>query len=183
MYPIRRFALEIMKSRRQPRLAIGETHVARFRCMPWDIDPWRELNNGRTLTLFDLGRIGIFVRSGIVEALRERGWIGTVLGGSVRYRRRFLMFQKLELRTRLIGWDAKFVYCEQGFWARGECASHALLRLGVVGSGGLVPTGDLAEAIGVSRESPPLPEWVEAWAAADAKRPWPPEDLSAPPES
>ena len=31
------------------------------------------------------------------------------------------------------------------------------------------------EALGQPADSPPLPDWVQAWIAGDAGRPWPPE--------
>lgn len=55
MYPFVRFAKEALKYRNAPKLGLLETHVSYHRCWPWDLDPWIELNNGRTLTLYDLG--------------------------------------------------------------------------------------------------------------------------------
>ena len=33
-----------------------------------------ELNNGRTLTLYDLGRIPMMLRLGVIRTLRAKGW-------------------------------------------------------------------------------------------------------------
>lgn len=74
MYPFVRMAKEIWTSRRQPRLGLTEPHVSHHVCWPWDLDLWAELNNGRTLTLFDLGRIPLAVRTGLVGVLRRNGW-------------------------------------------------------------------------------------------------------------
>ena len=54
MYPYIRIAKELWKFRRSPRLSILEPHISTHRVWPWDLDPWRELNNGRTLTLNEL---------------------------------------------------------------------------------------------------------------------------------
>ena len=70
MYPLFRFAKEMIKFRNAPRLAVTGTHVSTHVCWPWDLDPWIELNNGRTLTLFDLGRIPMAQRSGLIPILR-----------------------------------------------------------------------------------------------------------------
>lgn len=56
MYPIIRMLHQILKYRGKP-LTLGETHVSTHYCLPIDLDVWMELNNGRTLTLYDLGRI------------------------------------------------------------------------------------------------------------------------------
>ena len=178
MYPFLRMAKEIWVFRKAPKLGLFDTHVSHHRIWPWDLDPWAELNNGRTLTIYDLGRIPLAVRMGLRSVMAERGWGLTVAGNTTRYRRRLTVFQKVEMRTRVIGWDDKFLYTEQAMFRGGECASHILLRSAIVSIGqgrkGIVPPSELALAIGAAPESPALPEWVQAWSAADAKRPWPP---------
>ena len=74
MYPFLRFAKEMLKYRRAPRIGLLEAHVSTHRCWPWDLDPWIELNNGRTLTLYDLGRVPMIFRNGTFDTLRQNGW-------------------------------------------------------------------------------------------------------------
>jgi acyl-CoA thioesterase FadM len=174
MYPFVRLAKELAVHRSAPRLRVGETHVTQLICWPWDIDLWMELNNGRTLTIMDLGRVVLFRRMGVIGAMRAKRWAGTIAGASVRYRRRVRMFDRIEMRSRIVGWDARFTYAEQSLWRGGECCSHALLRMAITGGKGIVPSADLAAAMGLPAESPSLPPWVAAWAEADALRPWPP---------
>ena len=176
MYPFVRMAKELWKFRKAPPLGLGGVHVSHHICWPWDLDMWRELNNGRTLTLYDLGRIPLAHRMGLIEALRQHGWGMAVAGVSVRYRKRVRGFEKIEMRSRGLGWDTRFLYIEQGLWnAQGECAGHALYRMAVTGPAGMVPPGEVARAIGYRPESPPLPDWVEEWIRAENHRPWPPE--------
>ena len=177
MYPLIRFAREVMAARRAPRLPPMGAHVSTHRVWPWDLDPWWELNNGRTLTLYDLGRIPMAIRLGIVQAMRENGWGFTVAGNTVRYRRRIKAFQRVTQVSRTIGWDDRFIYMEQSMWARGDCLNHMLLRVAIVGGAarkGLVSPAEFMAALGYSDPSPPLPGWVAAWIEADALRPWPP---------
>lgn len=174
MYPYVRLVRELLRHRDAPQLPVTGLHEATHICWPWDIDPWRELNNGRTLTLYDLGRIVLFRRLGVIGMMRENRWSGTVAGVSVRYRRRVRMFDRYTLRSRIVGWDARFLYVEQGIWRGGDCASHGLLRVAVTSSEGIVPTERVAQAMGIDPESPPLPDWVVAWIGAEAQRPWPP---------
>ena len=174
MYPYIQTLKEILTSRRQSHLALGETHVSCHRIWPWDIDIWLELNNGRALTLLDLGRMGMFVRSGFIVAAREQGWAGTVAGSSVRYRHRLRAFDRVEMRSRFIGWDARFFYAEQGLWRGEQCCVHALLRHAVTNREGIIPPSDVARALGYDDSSGTLPDWVSSWIAADGQRPWPP---------
>ncbi|WP_068116212.1 acyl-CoA thioesterase [Tropicimonas marinistellae] len=174
MYPVFRLAKEVFRARNASTLPLTGTHVAQHICWPWDIDPWMELNNGRTLTLYDLGRVALFYRIGIVPLLKANGWGGTIAGSSFRYRKRVRAFDRYELRTRMIGWDEKFFYAEQSMWRTGECTSHGLLRMAITDRDGLVRTTRVIEALGGMTESPPIPGWVIRWIDADADRPWPP---------
>lgn len=174
MYPFIRFVKEMVKFRSAPPLSFTGTHVSTHRCWPWDLDPWIELNNGRTLTLYDLGRIPLAVRTGLIGTLRKNRWGITVAGNSVRYRRRIKAFQRFTMVSRAVGWDQRFIYMEQSMWRGGECCNHMLVRSAITGPGGIVAPAELLAAIGAPTDSPALPDWVQAWIAADATRPWPP---------
>ncbi|MET4101349.1 acyl-CoA thioesterase FadM [Roseovarius sp. MBR-78] len=176
MYPVIRMLWQLWQHRNSPPLPVTGTHVSQHYCLPWDIDLWRELNNGRTLTLYDLGRIPLAGRVGLIAVLRRKRWGLTMAGASVRYRRRIRVFERVEMRSRLVGWDARFLYIEQSMWSRdGQCANHILYRSAVTGRGGIVPPGDVLAALGqADLAAPPLPGWVRAWIEADDARPWPP---------
>lgn len=174
MYPYLRMYKELWKFHRAAPLPILGTHVSHHICWPWDLDPWMELNNGRTLTLYDLGRIPLGVRTGLSRAVRAKGWGLTVAGNSTRYRRRVTVFDRIEMRSRCIGWDGRFFYMEQSMWKGAECTSQMLLRSAVTSKAGIVAPARVVEALGQPVESPPLPDWVKGWIAGDALRPWPP---------
>lgn len=173
MYPIIRMTKEWLIHRNAPALQTFDTHISHHICWPWDIDLWLELNNGRTLTLYDLGRIVMLKRTGILAAMAPQKWAGTVAGASIRYRKRVRVFDRLELRSRTLGWDHRFAYVEQSLWKGDDCCSHGLLRIALTDKNGLVPAPKLAEVLDIP-SSPPLPDWVQAWSDADALRPWPP---------
>lgn len=175
MYPILRFWGAIRRSRKQPPLGLFDAHVSQVRCLPWDIDPWIELNNGRTLTLYDIGRIPLAYRTGMAQVAREKGWGIAVAGVSVRYRRRIRPFERVTMLSRLLGWDARFQYLEQSLWKGEDCANQMLLRWAVTGPNGIVPPPEVAAAMGHHGPSPVLPDWVQGWIAAEGSRPWPPE--------
>lgn len=173
MYPVIRIAKELIRFRNAPPLRPGDVHETTLICWPFDIDIFLEMNNGRTLTLFDIGRITMFARMGFPKLMKAHRMAGTIAGSSVRYRRRVRAFQKITMKSRIVGWDARFTYAEQSMWRNGECTSHALLRMAVTDKGGIVPTDRLLQII----DAPPdltLPDWAQRWAEADAHRPWPP---------
>jgi acyl-CoA thioesterase FadM len=175
MYPFVRMWWATRAARRMPPIGIFDWHVSHHTCLPWDLDLWAELNNGRTLTLYDLGRIPMGARVGMFDAMRPRRWGIAVAGVSVRFRKRIKMFERVEMRTRVIGWDRRFLYMEQSLWKGADCANHMLIRSAVTSDKGIVDPGELVVAMGLDAVSPALPGWAEAWVAAEEARPWPPE--------
>lgn len=175
MYPAPRMFWQLFRHRKDPPIGPFGTHVSQHICWPWDLDVWLELNNGFTLTLYDLGRIPLAVRNGVHAATRRLGYRLTVAGSTVRYRRRIQVFDRLVMKSRLLGWDDKFLYNEQSMWRPdGVCANHVVLRTAIVGRKGMVPPAELAREMGHDGPSPALPPFVQAWSAAEAQRPWPP---------
>ena len=174
MYPYIRMVKELWTFRHAPKLSILEPHISTHRVWPVDLDPWRELNNGRTLTLFDLGRIPMSLRMGFKDVAKAHGWGITVAGNSTRYRRRVTLFTKLTQISRVVGWDARFTYIEQSFWRGDECTAHMLLRSAFISKAGIVPPSTVLAALGQAQDSPVLPDWIAQWIAADGARPWPP---------
>lgn len=178
MYPFVRAFAEVIKGRRATPLGPYDTHVSHHICWPWDIDLWMELNNGRTLTLFDLGRISMAERNGIAGAMRRSGYGLVVAGASTRYRKRITAFQRIEMRTKPVGFDDRFFYVVQEMWTRdGICANQVLIRGAVTKRGKMVPPSELISRTAGAPPSPEMPEWVRAWAEADRIRPWPPEPI------
>ena len=175
MYPFVRMLKEFVAVRGAKPLPLTGTHVSHHICWPWDLDLWMELNNGRTLTLYDLGRIPLARRVGLIGALARNRWGLTMAGASVRYRRRIRAFERVEMRSRAVCWDDRFVYLEQSMWKKnGDCASHILYRSAVTDRNGIVPPARVMQAMGRTQPSPPMPDWVAAWIAAEDQRPWPP---------
>lgn len=134
-----------------------------------------ELNNGRILTLLELGRWELAVESGLLQEMRRRRAAFAVAGVSVRYRRRVPLFARYRVETRPLGWDERFLYIDQSMWMGDVAANQMLLRAAIVGPDGTIPPGEIASALGVEAASPPLPDWASAWIEAENTRPWPPK--------
>lgn len=175
MYPVIRMVKQLFLHRNDPPLPLTGTHVSQHRCWPWDIDLWMELNNGRTLTLLDLGRMPLAMRIGLIATLRREGWSMTMAGVSVRYRQRIRAFEKFQMRSRAVWWDDRFVYLEQSMWKQdGTCANHALYRAAVVDENGIVAPDRVIRAMGKPMDRPEPPAWIAAWIQSESLRPWPP---------
>ena len=175
MYPIARFVKEFTKFRNAPKLSFNGTHVSHHMCMPWDSDLWMELNNGRTLTLYDLGRMILAKRAGLLAAMKRNGWGMTMAGACVRYRRRIRVFEVIEMRSRAVCWDNRFIYIEQSMWKKdGECANHIVYRTAVTGKSGIVAPDTVVRDIMGQVPQVETPAWIGKWIEGEDMRPWPP---------
>ena len=175
MYPFLRLARVMRAARRRPALPIDGAGEIALTCWPMDLDGFAEMNNGRVLTLYDLGRFDHAVRTGLIDRLKPHGWGFAVAGASIRYRKRVRLFDPITLRTTPVARDARWFYMRQTMTVRGAPVSSALLRTCVTDRGGVVPTDAVLEAMGAPDWRPDPPGWVAAWIEAEASRPWPPE--------
>ena len=175
MYPIVRVIKEVFRARRMPTIGALDAHISHHRCWPQDLDNFLEMNNGRILSILDIGRTGLAQRAGLLKALVDNRWALTVAGSSLRYRKRIKPFVKFRTVSRCLGWDARFFYIEQSIWIGEDCAVQALYRSALTDKNGLVAPERVFAAVGFEGDAPTLPAWAQAWIDADNTRPWPPE--------
>ncbi|HEY0705555.1 MAG TPA: acyl-CoA thioesterase [Polyangia bacterium] len=157
----------VWRAWRAPRTTSMEESVLRFRVMPGDLDFNAHMNNGRYLSLMDLGRTDLVIRAGLLGAAWRRRWRPVLGTATIRFRRSLRPFQRFELRTRLLGWDDKWFVFEQRFVAEGEIYALALARGVFVGRRGSVSPSETLEEAGLTIPSPTLPAYVNEWSRAD----------------
>lgn len=176
MYPVIRLIKNLWLASKKPKISYLDTSSITFRCRPWDLDMFNEMNNGRVLTLYDIGRFDLSVRCNLHSALKRNRWAIVVAGSSVRYRKRIHLFDKITMYSRCVGFDQRWIYIEQSMWVNGEPCSSLLLRGGVTSKNGLVPPDKVIEQMGESVTPVELPMWVNEWIDSEQHRPWPPLD-------
>jgi acyl-CoA thioesterase FadM len=156
----------IARALTSPKLAVFDTSVIQLRTWPVDVDV-RRANNGRYITLMDLGRMDYLCRTGILQEVVRRRWTPLVAGLTIRYRRSLVLLRPFELHSRLLWWDERFVYFEQRFVQDGETAAIALLRTALKDGRDTVPTEAMARAFGFPTHPPPCPDVILRWSHAD----------------
>jgi acyl-CoA thioesterase FadM len=165
VYPFFRFLKVLVLARFAPRVEPDALVVTRLRVWPWDLDFNLHLNNGRYMTLMDLGRADLIARSGLVGLLMRRRWAPVLASSGIRFRRSLAPFQAFDLTTRIVYWDEKWFYIHQEFVRDGDVYARALVKGLFVGPGGNVPIRRLMEAIGIERPTPVRPEVIDDWLA------------------
>ncbi|MGL4406701.1 MAG: acyl-CoA thioesterase [Notoacmeibacter sp.] len=144
------------------RTSIMDVHRLSFRVLPNDLDTNMHMNNGRYLTIMDLGRTDALIRSGLVKSVISEKWMPVIAGISMIYRRSLAPFERYTLETHLIGWDEKWVFMEQAFVRQnGDVAARAYVKATFLKKGQRVPSADIAEAANYYGPSPALsPELI-----------------------
>jgi acyl-CoA thioesterase FadM len=173
MYPYLRAARVLLAARFGSPLDFDQEGSIRLGVWPGDLDIFWELNNGRFLTLMDLGRLDVGMRCGLLGVLHRQGWGLTVGGASVRFRHRVPPFSRLTLTTKLVGTDERWFYFNQRILRGYRVCAGALVRAAVTSRDGLVAPARVMEALGARNRTIDLPDWVRAWIEAESQRPWP----------
>lgn len=136
-----------------------------LRCWPNDLDSNMHMNNGRYLTIMDLGRLDLILRTGLWPVMRARKWFPVIASAKVSFRRSLNVFETFELTTQVIGWDEKWLYIEHRMERGGKVMAQAFVKGLFLGPDGKVPMAELVAAAGHDGPSPEIdPEIVAALA-------------------
>ena len=145
----------------------------RFRVLPLDFDTSLHLNNGRYLALMDLGRFDLIASGGLLRSAIKHRWTPIANSVVIRFRQELRFWALFELRTRIIAWRDRDVVIEQVFVAlsgkrAGQVAARALFVGGLYdrGTKSFVEISRLMQEIGVTRESPRMPDEAKDFLAS-----------------
>jgi len=114
---VRLFIILFMCKWRKPLKALGTSTVI-LHVLPNDLDLNWHMNNGRFLTIMDLGRMDLLQRSGILKMAVKNKWMPIVGNAEIEFQRPLKLWQKYELHSRVSGWDEKWIYLEQTFYSK-----------------------------------------------------------------
>jgi len=155
--------------RREGRLAPTAVGRIRLTTLPTDIDVLRHMNNGRYLSLFDLGRWDLLVRTGLLGAMRDRGWYAVVSSETITFRKSLEPWRRFDVESRFIGHDEKALYLEHRAVVDGEVYARAIIRARMLKrSGGTLSHDEFFAAVGRPDDLPEIEPWMHDWAAASA---------------
>lgn len=156
----------VFRSKRRPPLAMTDVATMPLRVRPTDLDVQGHMNNGVYLSIADLGRFDLLIRSGFWAQMRSRGWYPVVQSATITYRRSLEPWQRYTLETRMAGLDAKCVYIEQRFVVDGQIAARMHIKGRFLQrGGGIVPMDELIAVSGMDPAAAVLPEWIDRWGA------------------
>ncbi len=166
MYPYLRLALVLASAVRKQRIPLEEASSIPLRVGLFDLDMYGHMNNGRYLTMMDLGRADLFVRTGLLALWRQRSWYPVAGAASVRYRRSLGPLAGYRLETRILAWDDKWFYVGQRFLREDFLAAEGTVRFLFKGPQGNVPPSEVVSGLGLDPASPTPDTRLQAWIHA-----------------
>ncbi|HEV7768014.1 MAG TPA: thioesterase family protein [Thermoanaerobaculia bacterium] len=167
-----RFLLTMIKARFRSPIGPLDESVVRFTALPHDCDLNFHLNAGRYVSFMDVARLELIGRMRLFGEMLRRGWRPVMGGAVMRYRRSVMPFQRFDIRSRVIGWDEKWIYIEHIVEVGGKfCAvGHMRTVIRAKDGDGNVPPSEVLALMGQQLASPPLPEFVANWRNAEEGR-------------
>jgi acyl-CoA thioesterase FadM len=147
------------------RLGFLDESIVRFVVCPQDLDAYLHMNNGRYLSIMDVGRLDLMIRNGVLKICFRNRWQPVVAGVTIRYNRPLSPMARFQLHTQLIGWQETWLYLAETFKRNGSEVARATVKMAVLDPGNQkIAIRQLAEAAGHFHESPPIPH-VEGFQA------------------
>lgn len=165
-----RYPLAGLRSLRGRRVNLLEESVVHMRVRVSDCDINMHVNNGRYLSLMDIGRIEHVARAGAIPVFRRNRWNPVAGGATIRFRRELRVGSRYTLRTQVVGWDDGWLFFEQNFdRADGMLAARSYVKVAILDAERKrVDPATVIRALGVDADAPTLPEGVVNWQRSDA---------------
>lgn len=146
-----------------------------FTVWPTDLDANIHMNNGRYLSIMDLGRLDLIVRMGMMKTVIKEKWMPVLSAATIRYRISLNPFQKFKLETKVIWWDEKWFYMEQRFIIKGGNKDGAVAAIAFVKGSfyskqrkTTVPTSELITLMGLTEtDTPAQPSYIKSWQQSE----------------
>lgn len=134
------------------RLPVGmaESRLT-LRTLPNDLDVNLHMNNGRYLTICDLNRVDLFIRSGLAKVMIRRGWMPLIADHTMTYKKPLKLFQKFEVVLKLTHWDDKFFYMTHIFVSKDRIIAIGSSKGAVRSKEGVVRPDEVIAAVEEAR--------------------------------
>ena len=149
-----RLLLILFKSRNKQKPKLLETSVLHLRVLPNDLDINFHMNNGRYLSIMDLGRIELVKQRGLIRHMIKQRWIPIVGQAQITYYRPLGLFQSYQLKTRLVCWDEKWACFEQVFTSRNKTVAVGYIKGLLRSPEGLLNPDEVISLLGYQEQSP-----------------------------
>jgi acyl-CoA thioesterase FadM len=130
------------------RLPIGvsASHLS-LRVLPNDLDLNLHMNNGRYLSICDLNRVDLFIRSGLLQAMIKRRWIAVIAEQTIKYKKPLALFERYDVILEVTHWDDKYFYMTHTFSNAERVIAEGTARGAIKSRNGVVSPAEVIAAV------------------------------------
>ncbi len=118
-----------------------------LRVLPNDIDINLHMNNGRYLTICDLTRVDMFIRTGLAKTMIVEKWMPVISEHTMKYKKALTLFQKYEIKMEITGWDERSFQMVHTFIVGDRVVAEGTSLGVIVSKSGVVPPVDVMERV------------------------------------
>jgi acyl-CoA thioesterase FadM len=162
MYRLR-FILVLLKSLLSRKKDLLEDFELTFWAIPLiDTDFSRMFTQTYALYM-GLARWNFLFNSEFKNAALKRAWVPVTTAETMRYKKSIKAFSRVRLVTRMVHWNDRRFYLEHIFYVNNEVYAHTYIEGLVRSPAGHLKPKEAFAVLGVTRESPPLPEKLQGW--------------------
>jgi acyl-CoA thioesterase FadM len=145
--------------------AVQLSETRQWRCMPWDLDEYRHMNNCSYFVFTEMGRRALFYGAVARQqdaTLRRQLASAVAAGHYMRYRKSLQCFQVFSVVTSIVGTRGRSIWFEQRFVdAKGFVCAQSVCRITLVDREGVA-----FRCLGLTNDIA-LPRVVELFAQTD----------------
>ena len=131
-----------------------------FRVWMTDVD-LSIMNNAAMLTITEMGRIDLMIRTGFLKHARENRLYLPLASISAQFRRPLKRFQKFQLKTQLIYWDEKWIYISHRIVFEEKIIAIALAKCTVKKGAKLIPFESIIHKLNWEIKPKNRPEMID----------------------
>ena len=118
-----------------------------LRVLPNDIDINLHMNNGRYLTICDLTRIDMFIRTGLAKTMINEKWMPVISEHTMKYKKALTLFQKYEVKMEITGWDERSFQMLHTFIVEDRVVAEGTSLGVIVTKSGVIPPVDVMKKV------------------------------------
>ena len=153
----------MLKSILSAKRGLLDDFVLHFRVIPFiDTDFSRMFTQTYALYM-GLARWNLLFNSEFRTAALKKGWAPVTTAETMTYKKSIKAFAQVRLVTRIIHWNDKRFYIEHLFYVCDKLHAHTYVEGLIRSPKGPLKTGEAFAILGVTRESPPLPDKLQGW--------------------
>lgn len=105
-----------------------------LRVLPNDLDLNLHMNNGRYLTICDLSRVDMFIRTGLARTMLKEKWQPVITEHTMTYKKPLTLFQKYDVKMEITDWDDRVFYMTHTFIVGDKVVAEGRSKGAVIGA-------------------------------------------------